>query len=124
MKKLIQKKKWILMTWILLVIIVIMIFWRKKKKLLPKNDDVWVKTKKEILRGILLLIPYIKKEDSEHLKIKWTDSRKEYRILIKNVLLKYSKKEFRCLLNSTLMVHTRRKLSMISPLKSDKEKKQ
>ena len=33
----------------------------------------------------------LKKEDSEHLKIKWTDSRKEDRILIKNVLLNYSK---------------------------------
>ena len=34
----------------------------------------------------------VKKEDSEHLKIKWTDSRKEDRIIIKNVLLNYSKK--------------------------------
>ena len=33
-----------------------------------------------------------KKEDSEYLKIKWTDSRKEERILIKNVSLNYSKK--------------------------------
>ena len=33
-----------------------------------------------------------KKEDSEHLKIKWTDSRKEDRIIIKNVSLNYSKK--------------------------------
>ena len=35
-----------------------------------------------------------KKEDSEHLKIKWTDSRKEDRILIKNVSLNYPKKSF------------------------------
>ena len=41
-----------------------------------------------------MLIPYSKKEDSEHLKKKWTDSRKEYRILIKNVSLNYSKNSF------------------------------
>ena len=35
----------------------------------------------------------LKKEDGEHLKIKWTDPRKEDRILIKNVSLKYSKKK-------------------------------
>ena len=33
-----------------------------------------------------------KKEDSEYLKIKWTDSWKEERILIKNVSLNYSEK--------------------------------
>ena len=33
-----------------------------------------------------------KTEDSEYLKIKWIDSRKEERILIKNVSLNYSKK--------------------------------
>ena len=33
-----------------------------------------------------------KKEDSEYLKIKWIDTRKEERILIKNVSLNYSKK--------------------------------
>ena len=43
-------------------------------------------------------------------------------ILIKNVFLNYSKKECRYLLNSTLMVHTWRKLSIISPQKSDREK--
>ena len=70
-----------------------------------------------------MLITYSKKEkDSEHLKIKWADPRKEDRILIKNVSLNYSKKECRCLLNSTLMVHKWRKLSIISPQKSDKEK--
>ena len=31
------------------------------------------------------------KEDSEYLKIKWTDSRKEAKIIIKNVSLNYSK---------------------------------
>ena len=63
-----------------------------------------------------------KKEDSEYLKIKWTDSRKEERIIIENVSLNYSKKDFRCPHNSTLMDHTWRKQSMISPLKSDKGK--
>ena len=33
-----------------------------------------------------------KKEDSQYLKIKWIDSQKEERILIKNVSLNYSKK--------------------------------
>ena len=65
-----------------------------------------------------------KKEDSEYLKIKWINSRKEERILIKNVSLNYSKKEFRCPHNSTLMQHTSRKQSIISPLKSDREKNQ
>ena len=32
------------------------------------------------------------KKDSEYLKIKWTNSRKEDRIIIKNVSLNYSKK--------------------------------
>ena len=60
------------------------------KETISKYDEVWVKTKKEIWRGRVLLIPYSKKEDSEHLKIKWTDSRKEDRGLIKNVLINYS----------------------------------
>ena len=34
----------------------------------------------------------LKKEGSEHLKIKWTDSHKEDRIIIKNESLNYSKK--------------------------------
>ena len=34
----------------------------------------------------------LKKEDSEYLKIKWTNSRKEDKILIKNISLNYSKK--------------------------------
>ena len=38
------------------------------------NDEVWVKTKKEIWGGRVMLINFShKKEDSEHLKIKWTD---------------------------------------------------
>ena len=65
-----------------------------------------------------------KKEDSEYLKIKWTNSRKDERILIENVSLNYSKKEFWCPQNSTLMDHTWRKQSMISPLKSDRGKNQ
>ena len=36
----------------------------------------------------------VKKEDSKNLKIKWTDSRKEDRTIIKNVSLKYFKKSF------------------------------
>ena len=66
----------------------------------------------------------LKKEDSEYLKIKWTNSRKEDRIFIKNASLNYSKKEFWCPHNITLMEHTWRKQSMISPLKSDKGKNQ
>ena len=34
----------------------------------------------------------LKKKNSEHLKIKWTNSRKEDRILIKNVSLIYKKR--------------------------------
>ena len=65
----------------------------EEKENITENDNVWVKTKKEICRGRVLLISYSKKkEDSEHLKIKWTDSRKEDRIIIKNVSLNYSKK--------------------------------
>ena len=68
-----------------------------------------------------MLIPYRHKEEvSEHLKIKWTDSRKEKRVLIKYVPLDYSKKEYQYLLNSTIMYHTWRKLSIVSPQKSDK----
>ena len=65
----------------------------EEKDLISKNDLVWVKTKKEIWRGRVLLIPYSKnKEDREYLKIKWMDTQKEDRILIKNVSLNYSKK--------------------------------
>ena len=61
---------------------------------ITKNNDVWVKTKKEIWRvRVLLITDSKKKEDSEYLKIKWIDSRKEERIIIKNVSLNYSKKE-------------------------------
>ena len=46
----------------------------EEKETISKNDAFWVKTKKEMWRGRLLLITYIQnKEDSEHLKIKWTD---------------------------------------------------
>ena len=65
----------------------------EEKDLISKNDIFWVKTKKEIWRGRVLVIPYSKnKEDREYLKIKWIDTRKENRILIKNVSLNYSKK--------------------------------
>ena len=44
--------------------------------------------KKEICRGRLILMHYItKKEDSEGLKIKFTDSIKEERVIINNVSL-------------------------------------
>ena len=56
----------------------------EEKEAITKNYNVWVKTKKEIWGDIALLIFTVKKEDSEHLKIKWTDSRKEDRIIIKN----------------------------------------
>ena len=57
------------------------------------NYEFWVKTKKEIWRGRLMLIFYShKKEDSEHLKIKWTDSQKEEMVLIKNLSLDYTRK--------------------------------
>ena len=60
----------------------------EEKDTITENDDVWVK--KKICRGRVMLIPYSKKEeDSEYLKIKWTNSRKEERILIKNVSLNY-----------------------------------
>ena len=64
----------------------------EEKDPISKNNLVWVKTK--ICRGRVLLIPYRKnKEDREYLKIKWIDTRKENRILIKNVSLNYSKKK-------------------------------
>ena len=56
-----------------------------------KNDNVWVKTKKGIKSGRVLLIPYSKKKDSEYLKIKWTYSWKEELILLNNVSLNYPK---------------------------------
>ena len=64
----------------------------EEKDTISENNDVWVKTKKEIWRGRVLLIPYRKKkENSEYLKIKWIDSPKKERILIKNVSLNYKK---------------------------------
>ena len=43
----------------------------EERDTISENDDVWVKTKKEIWRGRVLLIPYSqKKKDSEYLKIK------------------------------------------------------
>ena len=34
----------------------------EEKETISKNDEFWVKTKKEIWRGILMLIPYIKRK--------------------------------------------------------------
>ena len=49
----------------------------EEKETISLNDEVWVKTKKQIWRGIVMLITYShKKENSEHFKIRWTDSRK------------------------------------------------
>ena len=91
----------------------------EEKQTISKNYEVLVKTKYKIWRWRVILIPYRnKKEESKNLKIKCTDSWKEERVLIKDVLLGYPKK----LLNSTIMEYTWRKLSMISPQKSDKEK--
>ena len=49
----------------------------EEQETISSNDIVWVKVKNEILQGRVIQIPYsIKVEYSEHLKIKWTDSRK------------------------------------------------
>ena len=57
----------------------------EEKETILKNSEVWVKAKKEIWRGRVMLITYShKKEECGHLKIEWTDSRKEGRIIIKN----------------------------------------
>ena len=67
----------------------------EEKETISLNDEVWVKTKNEIWRGRVILITYShKKEDSENFKIKWTDSRKEERVIIKNVSLDYTQKRF------------------------------
>ena len=48
------------------------------------NDTVWVETKKEILQGKVMQIPFSDREEySQHLKIKWIYSRKKERVLIK-----------------------------------------
>ena len=78
----------------------------EEKEAITENENVWVKPPPQIWRWRVLSIPYSKKEDSEHLKIKWTDSRKEDRIIIKDFLLNYSKTIVSVLHNSTLMVHT------------------
>ena len=94
----------------------------EEKENISLNDIVRVKFKKAIQQGIVIQIPYsIKEEDSEHLKVKQVDFRKEERVLIRNVSISYSKKESRSLLNSTTMEPTWRKHSIISPQKIDKE---
>ena len=48
------------------------------------NGIVWVKFKKAICQVRVIKITYsIKEEDSENLKIKWVDSQKKERVLIK-----------------------------------------
>ena len=64
----------------------------EEKETISKSDEVWVKTKKEIWRRRVLLNNYSKKIGQQHLKIKWTDLRKEDRVLIKNVSLTTPKK--------------------------------
>ena len=57
----------------------------EEQETISSNDIVWVKVKKAIWKGRAIKTPYsIKEEDSEHLKIKWIDSRKEETVLIKN----------------------------------------
>ena len=41
----------------------------EEKETISKNDEFWIKPKKWIWGGRVLFIPYIKKEDSENLKI-------------------------------------------------------
>ena len=48
----------------------------EEKENINKNDNVWVKKKRNIDREITVNSLQLKKEDSKHLKIKWTDSRK------------------------------------------------
>ena len=64
----------------------------EEKNTIFEKDDVLVKAKKDTERKSTVNFLQKKKEDSEYLKIKWTNSRKEERILINNVSLNYSKK--------------------------------
>ena len=49
----------------------------EERETISFNDEVLFKTKKEIWIGRLMLIPYSnKKENGEHLKIKWAYTRK------------------------------------------------
>ena len=49
----------------------------EEKETITKNENVWVRTKKiNMERESTVNSLQLKKEDSEHLKIKWTDSRK------------------------------------------------
>ena len=90
----------------------------QEKETISKNVKVWVKTKKGIWRGRLMLIPYShKNEDSEHLKIKGIYSQKEEWFLIMNVLLEYPPKR----VSVTTQQYYIGVLSMLSPQKLDKE---
>ena len=52
------------------------------------NGIVWCKVKNEMWRVIIIQIPSVdRKEDSEYLKIKWIDTIKEDKVIIKNVSL-------------------------------------
>ena len=80
------------MSWILLVIIVIMIFWRNKNKLYSKIMKFESKLKNIYGEGEYCWFLTVRKDNSEHLKIKWADLWREDRVLINNVLRIYSKK--------------------------------
>ena len=56
----------------------------KEPETVSLNDTVWVETKKEIIPGKVMQIPFSDWEEySQHLKIKWIYSRKKERVLIK-----------------------------------------
>ena len=78
-----------------MAIISIMIFWTKKKKQYPKIMKFGSKLRMRYGEGQYYCFLTVKIEDSEHMKIIWTDSLKEDGIIIKNILLNYSKKECR-----------------------------
>ena len=61
----------------------------EEKEAITENENVWVNPPPKYGDGEYCQFLTVKKEDSEHLKIKWTDSRKEDRIIIKNITLKY-----------------------------------
>ena len=62
--------------------------------IITENYIVWVTTNKEIWKGELINIPFSDlTQDSNHLKSKWIDTKKEDRFLIKNCPREYKKKK-------------------------------
>ena len=50
-----------------------------------ENTIVWVNAEKTIWEGRVIKIPFSEKsEDSKHLKLKWINTKKEERVLIKH----------------------------------------